>query len=137
MCFPIDRQTGRGDSFSRFSPALKPRLKFRGADVCGKESAKNWDPGNDTCRSRHRGRLTRSGSLGLSTRCHAGLLQARPETLLHRLGCFHRMPQRRHAGAFVWIAIPCPQKGIPSVMPEWSYTERVSDLGNRWAIGVQ
>jgi putative transposase len=85
------------DTFSRFSPALEPRFTFRGSDVVailegvckvvGFPATIRVDQGTEFC-------LARFGSVGLSTRRHAGLLQA-GKTHRQRL---HRSIQRTLPG---------------------------------------
>ena len=89
------------DTFSRFSPAIEPRFNFRGADVVEvleQVGRRVRIPEGDPGRSGHRVCVTRSGSLGVSARCHARLLTARQANRQ----CLHRILQRQ----------------VPSGMPE-------------------
>lgn len=81
------------DIFSRFSPALEPRFTFRGADIV-EVLQRDGLPGGDPCRSRHRVRVERFGSVGAPTRCRAGLLS--PPKVDGQ--CLHRSVQRSLPG---------------------------------------
>ena len=67
------------DTFSRFSPAIEPRFSFRGCDVVEvleRVGRQVRIPEGNPGRSRNRVCVARSGSLGVSARCHARLLAA-------------------------------------------------------------
>ena len=108
------------DTFSRFSPALEPRFTFRGADVVemleeGRPTS--GIPGDDPRRSRHRVRLARSGSVGLSARRHARLLATRQADR-----------QRLHRSV---------QRTLPSGMSERPLVpEPCRRPGKNWRIGA-
>ncbi len=68
------------DTFSRFSPALEPRLHLPRHGCrrsVGKSWARDWVAGKHPRRPGHRVRITRLGSVGLPARRHTRLLQAR------------------------------------------------------------
>ena len=65
-----------------------PRLRRCGDP--GKDLQGDGSPGSNSCRSRHRVRIARFGSVGISTRCHPRLLP----TWKANGQCLHRSVQR-------------------------------------------